>query len=203
MLRESLRRSLIDEGFDVLGEAGDGQQAVDLTQKLGPDVVLMDVTMPVLDGVEATQRIRELCPEVQVVMLTMHANADVIVRAIRSGASGYLVKDCSMDDIADAVRLVANGDTALSPQLAAAMLGELRKPDGPPATDDGRVITKREEQVLQLICEGLSTPELADKLCITPKTVRNHLQSIYQKLHARDRTEAVVRAVRMGIIRLD
>jgi len=203
LLREGLRRSLTDEGFDVIGEASDGQEAVKLATELQPDVVLMDVSMPEMDGVEAARRLHERSPNVRVVMLTMHADADVVASAIRAGASGYLVKDCSTEEIADAVRMAASGDTALSPQLASTMLNELRRLDRPSQPEDDRVITKREEEVLQLIADGCSTPEVATKLYISQKTVKNHLASIYQKLEARDRTQAVVQAVRMGIIRLD
>jgi two-component system response regulator DegU len=200
MLREGLRRSMVDEGFEVVGEASNGKEAVELAEELRPDVVLMDVSMPELDGVEAVSRISQIAPEVRVVMLTMHSDPEVVTAAIRAGAGGYLVKDCSTDEIAAAVRMAADGDTALSPQLAATMLEELRKADRIDDTD--RVITRREEEVLQLIADGCSTPEVASRLYISQKTVKNHLASIYQKLDARDRTQAVVQAVRMGIIRL-
>jgi DNA-binding NarL/FixJ family response regulator len=202
MLREGLRRSMADQGFDVVGEARDGEEAVRLADDVRPDVILMDVTMPEMDGVEATRQIKKDQPEVRIVMLTMHADQEVLASAIRAGASGYLVKDCSTEEIASAVRMAASGETALSPQLAASMLEEVRKLDQPQGEDD-RVITKREEEVLQLIADGCSTPEVAERLFISQKTVKNHLASIYQKLDARDRTQAVLQAVRMGIVHLD
>jgi len=193
---------MADQGFDVVGEARDGEEAIRLADDLQPDVILMDVTMPEMDGVEATRQIKKNRPEVRIVMLTMHADQEVLASAIRAGASGYLVKDCSTEEIASAVRMAASGETALSPQLAASMLDEVRKLDQP-ANEEDRVITKREEEVLQLIADGCSTPEVAERLFISQKTVKNHLASIYQKLDARDRTQAVLQAVRMGIVHLD
>ncbi len=202
MLREGLRRSMTDQGFDIVGEARDGDEAIRLAEELEPEVILMDVTMPEVDGVEATRQIKIGHPEIKIVMLTMHADQEVLAAAIRAGASGYLVKDCSTDEIANAVRMAASGETALSPQLAASMLDEVRKLDQP-ANEEDRIITKREEEVLQLIADGCSTPEVAEQLYISQKTVKNHLASIYQKLDARDRTQAVLQAVRMGIVHLD
>lgn len=202
MLREGLRRSMVDQGFDVVGEARDGDEAVRLAEELRPEVILMDVTMPEMDGVEATRQIKGSLPEIKIVMLTMHADQEVLAAAIRAGASGYLVKDCSTEEIASAVRMAVSGETALSPQLAASMLDEVRKLDQP-ANEEDRIITRREEEVLQLIADGCSTPEVAERLFISQKTVKNHLASIYQKLDARDRTQAVLQAVRMGIVHLD
>jgi two-component system, NarL family, response regulator DegU len=201
MLREGLRRSMELYGFDVVAEGSDGEEGVRLAQALRPDVVLMDVSMPVLDGVEATRRIRQTCPDTQVVMLTMHADKDVLAKAIRCGAAGYLVKDCSTDEVADAVRAAANGEGTVSPEFARSMLREAKFPI--PDRPGESVISKREEEVLQLVADGFSTVEVAQKLYISIKTVKNHLASIYQKLDTADRTQAVVRAVRMGIIRLD
>ena len=202
MLREGLSRSMSEHGFDVVGEARDGVEAVNMAYALTPDVVLMDVSMPEMDGVEACRQVRLAVPGTKVVMLTMHADQDVLANAIRAGACGYLVKDCSTEEIAGAVRMASNGDTALSPQLAASMLNEVRKLDMAPTRED-RVVTKREEEVLQLIADGCSTSEVAEQMYISQKTVKNHLASIYQKLDARDRTQAVLQAVRMGIVSLD
>ncbi|MDP9005528.1 MAG: response regulator transcription factor [Actinomycetota bacterium] len=199
ILREGLRRSLEALGLDVVGEAADGSECVDLARSLRPDVVLMDVTMPVLDGVEATRRIRGTQPEVRVVMLTMHADEATMARAIRAGADGYLVKDCSTDEIAEMLTKVGDGHTAVSRDVAVSMLREVHR------TQSGMVeelVSKREEEVLQLIADGCSSAEVAERLFLSQKTVKNHLASIYHKLDARDRTQAVLRAVRMGIVRL-
>jgi DNA-binding NarL/FixJ family response regulator len=201
MLREGLRRSMTEEGFQVVGEAGDGEEAVRLAAELQPDVILMDVSMPDVDGVEATRRIRDIIPETRVIMLTMHPDQDVVAAALRAGAAGYLVKDCSTEEIAEAVRLAASDDAAMSADVAASMLDEVRRL--PEEADEDRIVTKREEEVLQLIADGCSTTEVAEQLFISQKTVKNHLASIYQKLDARDRTQAVLQAVRMGIVHLD
>jgi DNA-binding NarL/FixJ family response regulator len=198
MVRQSMRRSMQDAGFDVVGEASDGQQAVQLATELRPDVVLMDVSMPVLDGVEATRQVRRASSGTQVVMLTMHADADVVRRALQAGAVGYLTKDCSIDEVVDAVQLAASGDGAVSAGLAAALL---RESTNAPAAETN--VSAREIEVLQLIAEGAAPPEVAERLFISVKTVKNHLSSIYDKLDARDRTQAVLKGLRMGIIRLD
>jgi two-component system, NarL family, response regulator DegU len=201
MVRQSMRRSMEDAGFEIVGEAGDGAAAVRLAAELHPDVVLMDVSMPVLDGVEATRQVRAGTDGArpQVVMLTMHADADVVRRALQAGAVGYLTKDSSIDEVIEAVRLAASGDGAVSPGLAAALLREASVP----APDAASQVSAREVEVLQLIAEGASPPEVAERLFISVKTVKNHLSSIYEKLDARDRTQAVLKGLRAGIIRLD
>jgi DNA-binding NarL/FixJ family response regulator len=203
MLREGLRRSMSEIGFDVIGEASDGDEAVTRATAQRPDVILMDVTMPRMDGVEACRQVKDALPDTHIVMLTMHADQSVLADAIRAGASGYLVKDCSTDEIADAVKMAAAGQTALSPQLAATMLDEVRRMEEQERAQENRLITKREEEVLQMIADGCSTTEVAEGLYISQKTVKNHLASIYQKLEARDRTQAVLQAVRMGIVQLN
>jgi DNA-binding NarL/FixJ family response regulator len=200
MLRESLRRSLEDHNFEVVGEASNGSEAVRLATELQPDVILMDVSMPVLNGIEATRLVRQRGPHTQVIILTMHNDEKVRLQAIRAGAAGFLVKDCSIDEVVTVMSSVAQGVT-LSPEVAASMLGEVRRLEQTPV-DEEPLITKREEDVLQCIADGLSTQEVASHLYISVKTVKNHLASIYQKLDSRDRTQAVLRAVRMGIIRL-
>jgi two-component system response regulator DegU len=199
LLRQGLRRAVEEAGFDVVGEAGDGEEAVRLAIELQPDLVLMDVTMPVLDGIEATRRMRQSAPEARVVILTMHGEEETIARALRAGALAYLLKDCSSDQVAETLHAVAAGDTDLSADLARSLLAELPGPEPMVATS----LSQREAEVLQLFADGCSTVEVGQRLYISAKTVKNHLASIYEKLDARDRTQAVLTAVRMGIIRLN
>jgi DNA-binding NarL/FixJ family response regulator len=201
MLRETLRRSLTDEGFDVVGEAANGDEAVRLAEQLKPDLVLMDVTMPEVDGITGTRRIVSAWPEIRVVMLTMHADAEMVRRAVDAGATGYLTKDCSTDDIVATIQAAAADDASMSPGLAQGLLDEAKRLT-PDRDDPDPIITRREVEVLQAIADGNSPVEVASQLYISQKTVKNHLASIYQKLDARDRTQAVVNAMRMGIIHL-
>ena len=195
---------MVDAGFDVVAQAGDGAEAVRLAERYAPDVVLMDVSMSTTDGVEACRQMRSIVPNARVVMLTMHTDPETLSAALRAGAVGYLVKDCTTDEVAEAVRLAANGDTVLSPQLAESLLAEVRRLNEPqhPVSEE-RIVSEREEEVLQLITDGGSTPEVAAKMYISQKTVKNHLASIYQKLGARDRTQAVLAAMRLGIVTLN
>jgi DNA-binding NarL/FixJ family response regulator len=194
MLRQGIRRALESEGIKVVAEASDGATAIRLALEHKPDVVLMDVSMPGMDGVEAARRLVEADGRQRVVMLTMHIDRDVIDRAIRAGAVGYLTKDSSISEVILAIQLAANGDRPMSPRLAAAMLDEARRDDA--------LISVREEEVLQLVADGYGTNEIAERLYISGKTVKNHLASIYEKLNARDRTQAVLMAVKMGIVKL-
>ena len=198
MLREGLRRSMTEEGFDVVGEAQDGVEAVHLAEQLIPDVILMDVSMPNCDGVEACRQVKSHGTPSKIVMLTMHADKEVLTNAIRAGASGYLIKDCSTREIADAVRMAANGDTVLSPQLAKSMLDEVRRLDERVAEDE-RMVTKREEEVLQLIARGYMYKEIALRLGISVKTVEAHVSSVLRKLQLSSRHELARWATGRGL----
>ncbi len=196
MLRQGLRRGLEAEGITVVAEAGDGETAVRLALQHRPDVVLMDVSMPTVDGIEATRRLLKADSQQRVVMLTMHMDRALIESALRAGAVGYLTKDCSMTEVVEAIKMATNGDTVLSQNLAELMLHEARR------SNDEALISPREEEVLQLVVDGFGTSEIAERLFISQKTVKNHLASIYEKLDATDRTQAVLTAVRMGIVHI-
>jgi DNA-binding NarL/FixJ family response regulator len=198
LLRQAIRRALEDAGMTVVAEAGDGGEAVRLAGELRPDVIVMDVSMPVLDGVEATRRIHDDLPDLPIVIITMHGDEALRRDAVNAGAAGFLTKDVSMQEVVSTITQAAGGEVALSTELAATILAELEQ--GPDRT--ASPLTPREEEVLQLIADGCSTSEVASGLFISGKTVKNHLASIYEKLEARDRTQAVLSAVRSGIIRL-
>jgi len=196
MLRESMRVALELAGNYVIGEAGDGNEALRLVEELRPSIVLMDVSLPGPDGIEVTRRLCARDPELRVVMVTMHSNPALVARAVRAGASAYLTKDFSMQEVVTAVEKVAAGDVVLSPNLAGSMLRELTAPD------DVRhdLITKREADALQLVADGYSTHEVASRLLVNDRTVSRDLSSAYGKLDARHRTEAMLNSVHWGII---
>lgn len=198
LLRDGLRRSFESAGDHVVGEASTGEEAVALSKALLPDVVLMDLSMPVMDGVEATRQIREALPSVRVAVLTMHDDIDKTRDAIAAGASAYLSKGTSFADVRDTVLRVADGDTVLSPALAGAMLTTAAETR---ANDD--LLSDRQVEILQAIADGMSTKQAGRYLGITTKTVHNHLNAIYRKLDAQSLTHAVLGAVRLGIIDLN
>jgi two-component system, NarL family, response regulator DegU len=198
MLRQGLRRSLETEGIPVIAEASNGDDAVRIALETKPNVVLMDVSMPQIDGIEATRRLMAADARQRVVILTMHIDRDVIERAMKAGAVGYMTKDSTVKEVVMAVKLAANGDRILSPRLAEVMLAEATTTDEPDS-----ILSNREEELLQLIADGLATSEVAERMFISQKTVKNHLASIYDKLQARDRTQAVLTAVKMGIVKLN
>lgn len=205
MVRESLKRSYLEWGFDVVADVGSGEEAVPLAIAHQPQLVVTDIAMPGMDGIEACEQITQQSPNTRVIILTMHGDEDSLSRAIRAGASGFLLKDCSIDELMTATRLAASGETVIAPQLKPHLLAQVRRPTTTVATamTTQHRITPRETEVLQMIADGHSTPEVAERLFISQKTVKNHLASIYQKLDARDRTQAVLTSVRMGIVTLD
>jgi DNA-binding NarL/FixJ family response regulator len=208
MVREGLRWALEHAGLDVVGEASDGEEAVDMAEQHRPDVVLMDLSLPVLSGAAATKRIRTLIPSTSVLVLSMLSDDTAVSSALEAGAGGYLVKDCTTTEIVDAVTRVARGERVLAPSVAAAASAtaaahNAARPSRPPVSSTRPLISKREEEVLRLMATGVSIPEAARRLYISVKTVKNHLSSIYQKLDSHDRAQAVLKAMRMGLIRMD
>lgn len=192
-LRGMLERQL---DFDVVGEAGDGVEAVNLAETLKPDIVLMDLRMPVMDGVAALGEIKAHSPQVQVLVLTTYDSDADILPAIEAGAAGYLLKDSSRQELYDGIRAAARGETVLAPAVAARLVGKMRTP----AEEQ---LSGREVEVLQLVAEGESNSDIAQQLHISQATVKSHLVNIFGKLGVSDRTAAVMSALRKGILHLD
>jgi len=197
ILRDGIRRGLESAGEDVVGEAENGEEAVELVRATQPDIVLMDLSMPVLDGVAATRRITDEFPDVKVVVLRMHDDPARTRAALEAGAIAYLTKGTSFADVLDTLRRVIAGEEVLSPELAASMLQAADTAD--PNLD---LLSTRQTEILQMIADGLSTKQVARELGITQKTVHNHLNAIYRRLDTQSLTHAVLSAVRLGIIDL-
>jgi DNA-binding NarL/FixJ family response regulator len=195
VVRQGLRGFLeLDPTLEVVGEASNGEEAVKMAKVLRPDVVLMDLLMPVMDGIEATREIRREVPEVEVVALTSVLEDASVTAAIRAGAIGYLLKTTDADELCDAIRSAASGQVRLVPEAAARLMREVRAPENPEA------LTERETEVLRLIARGLANREIAGELSIDEATVKSHVHHILSKLNVRSRTQAALYAVRVGLL---
>jgi DNA-binding NarL/FixJ family response regulator len=202
LAREGLRSLLEREaGVEVAGEASSGKEALELCRSLSPDVVLMDVRMPDMDGLEATRAIKRQHPQTTILIVTMYENPDYLFEALKAGASGYVLKDASRPEVIGAVRRVLSGDTLLEPQLANRLLRRIaRQSRGPDATPAER-LSPREQEVLQLLAEGRTNREIGQALVIGSGTVKGHVEAIIRKLGVSDRTQAAVRGIELGLVR--
>jgi two-component system, NarL family, response regulator LiaR len=195
VVRQGLRMFLsLDADLEIVGEAGNGEEGLALARQLQPDVVLMDLLMPGMDGIAATAVIRRELPETEVIALTSVLEDRLVVDAIRAGAIGYLLKDTNADDLCQAIKAAAAGQVQLSPQAAARLMREVRIPDSPEA------LTARETEVLRLVAKGQANKEIAATLTITEKTVKTHVSNILDKLGVASRTQAALYAVRIGLV---
>ena len=197
ILRDGIRRGLESAGETVVGEAGNGEEGVAMARETAPDIVLMDLSMPVLDGVGATRRITDEFPGIKVVVLTMHDDPERTRAALEAGAAAYLSKGTSFSDVLETLRLVEAGEETLSPRLAASMLEVVGKSE-----PTAEILSERQVEILQMIADGMSTKQAARALGITQKTVHNHLNATYRRLDTQSLTHAVLSAVRLGIIDL-
>jgi DNA-binding NarL/FixJ family response regulator len=187
-------------GVEMVGVAYDGEEAIALCREEEPDVVLMDISMPKMDGISATREIKDLLPQTAVVILTGHENDEHVFEGIKAGAQGYLLKDSEPEDLSRAIHTVHAGDTIIAPDLAQKMLMtfENGRPEG--SAQLAPPLTERELEVIRALAQGMSDRQIASSLGISEKTVRNHTSNIYRKLHIFDRTQAVIYAVREGVI---
>lgn len=216
LVREGLRDMLADEpDIEVVGEAADGREAVDLCSRLQPDLVLMDVRMPNMDGLASTREVKRRYPKTSVLMVTAHDDPDYLLEALKAGAAGYVLKDATQDEIIAAVRQVREGESPLDPQLATRLLKRLTAEgkDGTRGRRGGQgggqgsmyyvePLTPREFEVLGLMKLGQTNPQIAETLVISRGTAKNHVEHIITKLGVSDRTQAVVRALELGLLNL-
>ncbi len=199
VVRNGLRALIATiDGLDVVGEAADGEGAVREVQLQHPDVALLDVRMPGLDGVEATRRIRASTPGTAVLMLTMYDDDATVFTAMQAGARGYLLKGAEQEEIIGAIRAVAAGQVIFGPGIAGRVLGYFSAPPVA-ATDPFPELTSREREILDLLASGLRTAVIAQRLFLSPKTVSNHLTNVFAKLEVADRAEAIIRARERGL----
>ena len=202
IVRKGIRALLAEFGdIEVVGEANDGQEAIDQAGVLNPDVILMDLVMPGVDGIEATRRITTAEVGPRILVLTSFAGDDKVFPAIKAGALGYLLKDSEPAHLVEAIHQVHRGEPSLQPSIAKKVLKELRRPSARPPTPDP--LTDRELEVLSLVAKGLSNPEIAQRLVITEATVRTHVSNILSKLHLANRVQATLYALQEGITSLD
>ncbi|HBY09552.1 MAG TPA: DNA-binding response regulator [Chloroflexi bacterium] len=204
LMRDGLRTLLeLESDFEVVGEAENGAQALESYRQLTPDVILMDIRMPQMDGVEATRRLREIDPEARVIILTTFDDNEYVFEGLRAGALGYLLKDVSSDELADAIRKVAAGGSMIEPSVARKVIAEFARlaPPTPQATQELiEPLSEREIEILTLVSRGLTNKEIATKLYLAEGTVKNYVTSILQKIGARDRTQAALRARELGLL---
>jgi NarL family two-component system response regulator LiaR len=199
IVREGIRSLMEDiDDIQIIGEASNGQEGVDLANRLNPDVVLMDLMMPLMDGLEATRQITSEHPDIQVLVLTSFIADDKVFPAIKAGARGYLLKDTGSKELIEAIRKTYRGEPSLAPEIAQKVLTEIRQPvPGEQPTPDP--LTERELQVLKLVAQGKSNNQIASELSISLHTVRTHVNHILRKLHLANRVQATLYALRQGV----
>jgi DNA-binding NarL/FixJ family response regulator len=194
--REGLAQILAESGIQVVAQVANGEAAVEAAVEFAPDVVVMDLNMPTLSGIDATRRLKERAPACRVVMLTVSMQEEDVVDAVIAGASGYVLKDGPIEEVTAAIRAVADGQALMSPRIASTILDRIRDPGVADAETAEVELSARELQVLSLLAEGKPNAEIGEMLFISHSTVRNHISSILAKLHVENRVQAAVRAVR-------
>jgi DNA-binding NarL/FixJ family response regulator len=207
LLRQGIKKVLdLESDLLVIGEAADGEEAVKLALQLKPDVVLLDVNMPKKNGLEVTRELRQLAPHIKIVLLTIHDDENYVIEVVKAGATGYLLKDIEPGMLIKAIRSVHSGESFIYPTLARRLFYDAGNPGKRPESLRTRgsqdSLTMRELEVLQLIGQGLSNQEMAQRLFLSEKTVKNHLTNIFRKINVSDRTQAVIYAIRHKIVQV-
>lgn len=203
LFREGMRNIIQHwNDYEVVGEAANGLEAIDLSRELLPDIILMDIAMPVMDGIQATKQIASELPSIRIVMLTTSEEEEDLLNAIKYGAQGYILKDTPSKRLHDELRRMTQGETPLSGLMATKVLKEFGRPGSSiqPASQDQEPLTEREHQILELLVEGLSNLEIAERAYLSENTVKKHIRNILEKFHSNNRVEAAVYAIRGGLV---
>ncbi|MFT5195362.1 MAG: DNA-binding NarL/FixJ family response regulator [Cellvibrionaceae bacterium] len=201
LMRDGLRLLLeLEDGIEVVGEAADGKKGVAKFHEHSPDIVLMDIRMPNMNGIQATKEILNTHPKARIIILTTFDDDDLIMQGIQAGALGYMLKDLSGEELAAAIQTVMAGGSQLDARVTRKLLGQITNPTPKPRTAESDLLTDREIEILSLVAKGFSNPEISRKLHLAEGTVKNYVSGIIQKLDVRDRVQAAVQAREMGII---
>lgn len=203
IFRDGLRTLIEKEGMEVVGEAENGRKTIKLAEKLMPNMIIMDVSMPDMNGIEATRKIRAAMPDVRVIALSMHSDRRFVLGMLEAGASGYLLKDCAFGELAGAISQVSKGNTYLSPKIADVVVKGYLNKSSDASVGGGAILTSREREILQLIAEGLTAKEIAAHVFLSIKTIETHRRNIMQKLNLKSTADLTKYAIREGLASLE
>jgi len=204
LLRQGLRKLLeLEPSIEVVGEAENGREAILKAEELVPDVILLDINMPGMNGVEATSLLKKYQPDLKIIILTIHKDHEYVFEAVKAGASSYLLKDVSAQELVKAVEAAYRGESVVDPTIASRLLKEFSRIFKGGGENSQDALTEREKEILKLLVQGLNNKDVAQKLFISEKTVKNHISNIFRKLEVTDRTQAVVKALKLGMAKLD
>lgn len=203
LIREGIKKLLeLEESFDIVALAGDGVEALEVIEKVRPDVVLLDINMPNMNGIDCLKQIKAQYPDTKVVMLTIHEDAEYLIETINIGAEGYVLKDADVSSLVKAIQKVVQGEVYIHPTLSGILVREYKRKDKNNEELNGTALTKREYEVIRLISKGHNNKEIATELFISEKTVKNHVSNIFKKIKVTDRTQAALYAIKNNITKI-
>ncbi len=203
LIREGIKKLLeLEENFEIVALAGDGEQAITSIKETSPDVVLLDINMPVMNGIDCLKQIKQDYPEIKVIMLTIHEDAEYLIETINIGAEGYVLKDADVSSLVKAIQKVVQGEVYIHPTLSGILVREYKRKDKSMEDVIGNNLTKREYEVIRLISKGYNNKEIAIELFISEKTVKNHVSNIFKKIKVTDRTQAALYAIKHNITKI-
>lgn len=203
LIREGIKKLLeLEESFDIVALAGDGIEALEVIEKVRPDVVLLDINMPNMNGIDCLKQIKAVYPDTKVVMLTIHEDAEYLIETINIGAEGYVLKDADVSSLVKAIQKVVQGEVYIHPTLSGILVREYKRKDKNNEELNGTALTKREYEVIRLISKGHNNKEIATELFISEKTVKNHVSNIFKKIKVTDRTQAALYAIKNNITKI-